>query len=534
MKLYKYSLLLLMPLTMLVSCKKSDFVKANISPSTLASVDPGAQFLYASRSLPNDFEAYYDILRDLHAWMQYTTGNTGNGPSFNTPGSHFDYRYGNFYGNVGTPLSDIPHLIEKMSTSDQAARVYENAIASIYKAYYGFYVSDINGSIVYSQAFQARYGGTLTPVYDPQQSLFDTLDAQVKAAVAVLESNPSTTQVLYGSYDPFFAGQPLAWAKAGNALRLKMAMRLLKRDPTKLASIVADVLTDANQMSSVADSWVLLVGPIFADPSGTGNYNPTGFLAAQPVVDFMNTYNDPRIGIFYRRNSNGVYKGSPTSPDVCALPANQALYTASDTPFSQLQHRLFTPNFDENDGNGSGTGVGFYPVITYAEYCFIRAELAARAISGTMLSAATWYTNGVTASIQFYDARATAAKVTGYTAVTAGQITTYLGQANIAFDATKAVEQIACQAYLDFYRQPSEAWAWWKRTGYPNTTSVLAWSPLTASGTTLPLPRRASLLSFSTADANYTNQKAAFDAMAQDPGFGTPDNAFGRVWWDQQ
>jgi len=73
------------------------------------------------------------------------------------------------------------------------------------------------------------------------------------------------------------------------------------------------------------------VGPTFAD--GSGNYSPTGFLAAQPVVDFMNTTGDPRIGIFYRKNSSGIYKGSPTSPDICALPANVALYTASDTPF---------------------------------------------------------------------------------------------------------------------------------------------------------------------------------------------------------
>lgn len=520
-----------MPLTMLVSCKKSDFVKANISPSTLVSVDPGAQFLYAARSLPNDFEAYYDILRDLNAWMQYSTGNTGNGSGFTQAGAHFDYRYGNFYGNVGTPLSDIPHLIEKMSASDQAARVYENAIASIYKAYYAFYVSDINGSIPYTQAFQARYGGTLTPVYDPQQALFDTLDLQIKTAVTTLETSQSTAQVLYGAYDPFYGGVASSWAKAGNALRLKIAMRLLKRDPTKLASIATEVLADnANQMSSVADSWVLLVGPSYAD--ATGNYNPTGFLAAKPMVDFMNKYSDPRIGIFYRPNVNGVYNGSPTNPDVCALPANQTLYTTQNDIFSELQHRLFTPNYDEGDGFGSGTGVGFYPVITYAEYCFILAELGARGINGNMTSAGTWYTKGVTASIQFYDAMAKAAQITGYTSV-AGQIANYLLQTDIAFDPTRAIEQIACQANIDFFRQPSEAWAWWKRTGYPNTSSVLAWSALTASGNPLTLPRRASLTSFSTADANYANQKAAYDAMAQDPGFLTPDNAQGRVWWDQ-
>ena len=74
--------------------------------------------------------------------------------------------------------------------------VYEVAIAAIFKAYYAFYVSDINGSIPYSQAFQARYGGTLTPVYDPQQELFDTLDLQIKTAVKTLETSQGAEQIL--------------------------------------------------------------------------------------------------------------------------------------------------------------------------------------------------------------------------------------------------------------------------------------------------------------------------------------------------
>src|SRR5579863_1056933 len=203
MKFYKYLLLLLITGSMMVtSCKKSTFVNDNIDPTTLLTVDPGEQFLQASTHLPNDFEYYYDVYRSLNPWLQFTTGLAGNGPGFTNPSSHFNYRYGNFYGNVGVPLADIPHLIAKMSPANQAARVYQNNIATIYKAYYAFYVSDINGSIPYSQAFQARYGGTLTPVYDPQAALFDTLDTEIKAAVATLETTQSTTQVSYGSYDP--------------------------------------------------------------------------------------------------------------------------------------------------------------------------------------------------------------------------------------------------------------------------------------------------------------------------------------------
>ena len=541
MKLSKYLLFLSLPVAMAVSCKKSEFVKANINPSTLTSVDPGAQFLYAGVHFTNDFEYYYDYYRAVMPWMQYVTGGAGNGANFTLESGNFNYRYGNFYGNVGLALTDIPHLIEKMPADKAAGRVYENAIASIAKAYYGFYVSDIDNDIPYTEAFQARYGGTLTPKYDAQQVLFDTLDAQVKSAVKTLETSQSVTQVLYGANDPFAygngtlypAGEVTGWIKAGNALRLKMVMRLMKVDLNTCKAIFADVLSDANQMSDYTDSWMLTAGPAYADASG--NYNPTGLLSAKPVVDFMNTTGDPRLSIFYRPNSNGLYVGSPTDPDTAKLPAYQALYTASDTPFSPIQHRLWTPNYNENDGYGAGTGNAIFPFLTYAEYCFLRADAGARGITGD--DPGVWYKNGVTASIELYDWIATTSAITSYTqlgktnAIAAANV--YLTQPGVLFNPAKATEQIACQAYIDFFKQPMEAWAWWRRTGFPNTTSVLKWSPLTSSGSPLTVPRRAAISVLTSADANYANQQAAIAHMESISYFGSsPADFTGRVWWD--
>ncbi|HMH33300.1 MAG TPA: SusD/RagB family nutrient-binding outer membrane lipoprotein [Puia sp.] len=528
----RYIIMLLTICLSMAACKKSSFVETNINPNTLYAVDPADQFLAASSGSQDDFEYYYDVYRAMNLWLQYATNGSGNSPGFTNPTANFNYRYGKvFYGRVGSYLSDIPALVSKMAPNDQAKRVYQLNIAQIFKAYYAFYVSDINGSIPYKQAFQARYGGIITPTYDPQQALFDTLDLQIKTAVQNLEASPAATQTLYGAKDPFFGSandEVGQWIKTGNALRLKIAMRLMKRDPTKLAAIAAEVLADAHQMADNSDSWVLYVGPSYTNP--TGNWNPGGFAAAKPVVDFMMANGDPRLRIFYRPNKNGVYLGSYTSPDDVAT--HQALYTTTDT-LSQLQHRLFTPAYDEGDGNGSGDGVGFFPFVTYAEYCFIRAELGARSITSD--DAATWYTAGVTASIQFYDDRAQAAKISNYTPVTQTEIDNYLATAAVQFNPAKAIDQIASQAYLDFFRQPSEAWAWYKRTGFPNTTSVLAWSPLTASGTILKIPRRAPITVLPATDANYANQQAAFAEMGADPGWGTgPNDGFGRVWWDQQ
>jgi hypothetical protein len=187
---------------------------------------------------------------------------------------------------------------------------------------------------------------------------------------------------------------------------------------------------------------------------------------------------------------------------------------------------LFQPAFD------SGTGLNYFPVITYADFCFMRAELAALGI--TTDDAEEFYEEGVTASINWYNDVAIGAGLTNYTAVTPAEITDYLAEPGVAFDAGKAVEQIACQAFLNDFRQPAEGWSVWRRTGFPNTTSVFAVTDMKTSGVSLPIPRRAPLSELIEGTPNYANKKAAYDAMALDPNFGAgPNDAFGRVWWDR-
>lgn len=519
----------------LAGCKKEAFVEANISPSTLYEVQPEDQFLAAASGSQDDFEYYYDVYRSLNLWLQYATsgGATANSLNFTNPSSNFNYRYGKiFYERVGTRLADGIRIIEQMPEAEKARRVHQKAIMQIFKAYYAFYVSDINGSIPYTEAFQGRYGGTLAPKYDTQQELFNVLDGEIKAAVTTLKAAQPVTQFMMGTNDPFFgtaADQATAWAKAGNALRLKIAMRLMKQDPQKLKAIATEVIADPVQMSSIDDSWALYTGAGFADANG--NFNPDNFYASKPVVDFMKAKSDPRLRIFYRPNeANGQYVGSFPNPDESRLPANQPLYNTPGA-ISELQHRLFTPSF--NEGNGVGTGQGFFPILTYAEYCFLRADLIARNfVTG---DAKDWYEKGVRASIEYYNKRAVAAQVEDFAQVTPQEITNYLAAPGVAFDPAKATEQIAVQAYLEFFRQPSEAWAWWKRTGFPNTSSVLAWSTLTSNGSVLRVPRRASITVLQTTNLNFQNQQTAIQQMQQDPGFGSgPNDAFGRVWWDKQ
>ena len=236
------------------------------------------------------------------------------------------------------------------------------------------------------------------------------------------------------------------------------------------------------------------------------------------------------------------YVGSYTSPDDVRNPTiTQRFYTPRQVTnngqivqidtLSYIQPRLFSAGYNDANGN-AGTGRSYLPVITYSDYCFMRAEAAARNI-GTG-SAKDWYEAGITSSINWYNSIAIGGQFSNYTAVTPEEITAYLAKPKVAFDASKALDQIASQAYLHFLKQPAEGWALWKRTGYPSPTSTVPMPTLTNLGATLVIPRRAPLGLLNPTSPNYANRQAAYDAMAQIAGFGRdPQDATGRVWWDR-
>ena len=547
-------------------CRKEAFVETNINPEGLTSVPPANQFLNATLSLHGqDFEAYYDYYQRIMPWMQYSTAVNGNGQNFTQVYDNFSQRYGRLYNGVGNTLVDLEKLVAALPAEEQPRYVHMVRIARILKSYYTFYVSDIYGSIPYSEAFQSRYGGTLTPKYDPQQTIFSTLDADLKEAVTTLKTAQTATQVALGNRDQYFAGNTQQWVKAANALRLKIAMRLAKRDPSKLKAIAQEVLASpaSDLMSSNTDSWVFITPASYTGGSDA-NWNPAGLRAGKPLVDFMWDTQDPRIDAFFTPNSYSQanvdlliadkqlpagskasarrYIGGFTSPDAARTSQNVLRYytpryltvsgsrTAIDT-LSYIQPRLFQAGYADATGT-AGTGKNYFPVITYADFAFMRAELGAQAITGE--SAKTWYETGVAASLDWYDMIGTGAQLTNYTAMTAAEKTAYLANPKVAFNAAKALDQIASQEYIHFLRQPAEGWATWKRTGYPNPSTTLVLPALISNGATLVVPRRAPLALPNVNDPNYANRKAAIDEMAKESGFGRdPQDATGRVWWDQ-
>ncbi|MCK7560145.1 SusD/RagB family nutrient-binding outer membrane lipoprotein [Chitinophaga sedimenti] len=554
----------------LSSCGKELYTEYNTDPAILYGIKPEEQFTNACIAMFDaDFEYYYDYYRIMMPRMQYQTGVAGNGKTFMSEVGNFNQRRNYFYSRTGNVLSDISYLASLQS--DPTKYKNEIAIADILKVYYAFYTTEINGSLPYKEAFQARYNGTLTPKYDKQEELFNTFDESLKADIAQLKSGDAT-QVNFGTADLYYKGVEASWVKAANALRIRIAMRLLKRNPEKLKTIATEVFANETDLfASNADNPEFVTS--FQHTGVGSNWDPTGnggiWHASKAVADLMYETNDPRMRMIFQKNGYsqaninlGIaqgklpagtvenprrYFGSFASPDAAVATGNVRWYTRPqitknggnylmDT-LSQIQYRLFCPGLTNPEvANGTpGTGAVTFPMLTYSELNFHRAELIARGILTTG-SAETYYKLGVVNSVLYYSTVAGRAAVYDYVAADETEANNYYeNNPKVKYNAAKALDQIASQEYLHYFKQANEGWSLYKRTGMPNATTTLAFERVYADGVEQQMPRRALIATPAITDRNFTNAQGAIDAMAQDPDFGQgPSDIFGRVWWDKK
>jgi len=144
-------------------------------------------------------------------------------------------------------------------------------------------------------------------------------------------------------------------------------------------------------------------------------------------------------------------------------------------------------------------------LVNAATVLLARAEAAER--GWTAEDAAALYNQAVTASLAQW----------GY----AGNAATYLAQASVAYGATDHLKKIGIQRWLALYPDGMQAWAEWRRTGFPELTP--APYATNASG---QIPRR-----FVYGTNEYsTNQENVTQAVTRLTGGDVQD---ARMWWDK-
>ncbi|WP_346318643.1 SusD/RagB family nutrient-binding outer membrane lipoprotein [Chitinophaga sp. YIM B06452] len=560
--IHKFGIGALALATLVSSCTK-DFENINKNPEITDDISPEQLITTSQKAMVDrDFDWFYEHYQYLMRYMQFTVsyadGNTGG--MFSNP--RVNEYYNGFYTNIGRNLSAIQQIVDKKTGDDKTYYSQVRAVATVNKVYAAFRVMDVNGSIPYTEAFQARVGeGSFLPAYDNQEKLFGVFDAELKAAVTALTTPGQYMSI--GSMDLFYNGDAAKWAKAANVLRLKIAMRLSKRNPDRLKAIAAEVMASpAGLFAGNAEEWKFISTTNFARG---GNWNAQGnpTRGGKTLIDFMYDTQDPRLSLFFKKNAftlatfnrlkaggafpaSAVYNprqyvGMPESPD----DQNNAVYkplfgvkryniveggknvTVEVDTLSSFQNRIFDLG---SDGNLDGKYT--QPMITYAEMCFMLSELSLKGIITG--DAADWYNKGVTASVNAYSAIATLAAAVEFVPATPEAITAYLAKPAIAFTGTNAekLEKIGIQQYINSFKTPWEAWGYYKLLGYPKVGGILNRREFIASGVKLEVPRRWPL---PVSNQNIDNYNKAVAEMKASGEYGNAvEDITGRVWWDKK
>jgi len=301
------------------------------------------------------------------------------------------------------------------------------AVALVVQANAFQILTDAFGPVPFTQ-----FGSTAAS-YDSQEVVYDGILAMLDEAEAKFAENHG---VFTATADLTYGGDISKWRKFAASLKLKVLMRI-----SGVRNVSADVqnLVDSGLLfSSNADNADMTYSSSLPDANPiyetiVGN-NRNEYKVSSVLVDALQTKADPRLAVYAKVNNAGAYVGNQPGVE---HPSNYNGYSAPGAKY--LAATL--------------PGV----MLTYAQVQFYLAEAANEGlISGGIAAAKDYYTNGITASME-------------WNGVSAANIATYL--ANPAIDFTTQVDgrtQIGTQMWLALYGQGFEAWTEWRRTHEPS------------------------------------------------------------------
>ncbi len=463
--------------TALVACDPGDFGDMNVDPNNPTIPVTSNLLTSAERGIIGPISDVDPILYSQQISEKFYTEASRYGTQ--------QFSFNGYYSGPLINLDEIIRLNTDEATKGTAAQNGTNnnqiAAARILKAYFYWHLTDRFGPIPYSQALDGR--DNFKPVYDSQEAIYTDLFKELKEASAQITAGTIKGDFLLG-------GTMSRWKTFANSMRLVMALRLSEVSPDKAKTEFVSALNDG-VISSNADN---VVYSYLAD---NNNDNPwedrfetrLDFNVSKPMVDLLLATNDPRLPVFADK--------AVLSQQYVGMPYGLEQGPAGAIPNGQVSF-LGTALRQQNSP-------GY--VMTYAQMQFSLAEAARRGwITGTPES---FYYKGIEASFKQYGVFNQAS----YDA--------FIAKPSIVYTPAKGLEQIITQKWVALFLNGYEAWAEWRRTGFP----VLTPPAKTISPTGI-IPLRQGYPT-TERDLNGANYQAALQA------FGGKDDLDGRLWWDK-
>lgn len=423
MKLFKYILWVAGISLTLTSCSK-ELEKINKNPNESETVQPD---YLLSNGIKANVDTYWGpdagmetslLYAQYWAKVQYTDADRYL-PSATT----IQTIWNNFYSGG---VEDFTTLID---LGDSLHNPNYKAVGIIMRSWIFQVLTDLYGDVPYTQTAQIQQ--YLTPKYDAQRDIYLGLLAELKTATTLITPNENAI-----SGDIMFNGSMNKWKKFANSLRLRIALRIADQEFDAAKAVFDEIGADATGVIAANTENVQLIyqASPSQNPVSKNRETRNDYRISKAMVDQLRALNDPRLTIYAAmpRDTNvliGVTNGLRTDSA-----SKLGIFKTSDVG------TVFTAP--------AAPGVLF----NYAELLFIKAEAAQRGLlSG---DAADLYKQAVTAALQQYS-------------VAEAQITTYLAQPAVAYDAANYRKSIGEQKWLALFGEGPEGFTEWRRLDYP-------------------------------------------------------------------
>lgn len=456
----KKYLIICIALVSLYSCQKDEqYENLNRDPKNPTEVS--AQFLFTSATvaLSDQLQSPNVNLNIYRFISQYLTATTYlDEPNYDLnsrgiPDNHWSI----LYRNVIFDLKDAKSNVEEdpdLTEEEKKARLAQIEVLQVYTWQI---LVDTFGNIPYTQALDAKK--YLLPEYDDAATIYEDLISRLTVAKADLVGQ---------GFGGLYAGNMTKWSKFANSLLLRLGMRISDSNSALSQSTVTEAINgglfESNSDNATITYYTTFpnTNPMWEDFVQSGR---SDYVAANTIVDYMNTLNDPRRATYFDDN---------------VTPYEGGVYGASNS-FSNYTH------IGELFRDPTIPGI----LMDYAEVQFLLAE-AAQAGYSTPMNAEGHYNEGVTASILYWNG-------------TQADADAYLLEPAVAYDGT--TEQLATQFWLAMFNNPFQGWCVWRKFDAP-TLNV-------ADQSGLPVPLRYTY-PISEQNLNEANWEAASSAIGGD------------------
>lgn len=233
-------------------------------------------------------------------------------------------------GDWNTPWTNI--YLNALTTADRLVSQantqqspYYQAIGKILQAINLGNATDVWENVPFSQAFQGS--ANLTPSYDAQQQIYQTINTLLNDALTLLQA--SSSNFTPGNEDLIYRGDREKWRRLANSLRARYALHLTNKGAVQAAQTALQALQAGSLRANTDDCEFNYTGANTVSPiRASANELSIGRIFSIVLSDYYVRRlgaNDPRLPLIARTDRDVVlttFTGAPNGAGAAANGAN--------------------------------------------------------------------------------------------------------------------------------------------------------------------------------------------------------------------